>query len=74
MIKPLILSATQMSKRHLLKSTTFFSTLEHAEVPDTAINLSAWLIEQLREEWESVCKAAEQHLNDRVSAVSDIKT
>jgi hypothetical protein len=72
MIKPDTLSADQVTKRHLLKSTTFFSTLEHAAVPDTAADLSGSLVQQLREEWDSVCKAAEQHLNNRVSAALDI--
>lgn len=69
MVKPKSLKAEQDTGRRLLKSTTFFSTLEHASVPDTAIDLCDPLIEQLEEEWNSVCKAAEQHLNDRASTV-----
>ncbi|KAF2807556.1 uncharacterized protein BDZ99DRAFT_465386, partial [Mytilinidion resinicola] len=65
MVKPESSKTEQDTRRRLLKSTTFFSTLEHAAVPDTATDLCIPLIQQLKEEWNSVCKAAEQHLNDR---------
>lgn len=74
MIKPETLKAEQVTRRHLLKSTTFFSTLEHATVPDTATDLCQALIEQLKEEWNSVCTAAEQHVNDTVGTVLHIQT
>lgn len=48
-----------------LKSTTFFSTLEYGAVPNMATDLFLPLIQQLQDEWEGVCKAAEVHLDDR---------
>jgi hypothetical protein len=74
MVKPELPKTEQTTRRRLLKSTTFFSTLEHAVVPSTAIDLCYPLIQQLEEEWNSVCKAAEKHLNGMVGAVALIKT
>lgn len=48
-----------------LKSTTFFSTLEYGAVPHTATDLFLPLIQELQDEWDGVCKAAEVHLDDR---------
>jgi hypothetical protein len=70
MVKPKSSGTGEDTRRRLLKSTTFFSTLEHAAVPDDATDLCGPLIRQLKEEWNGVCKAAEQHLNDRVSTLS----
>ncbi|KAI9741114.1 MAG: Ankyrin-1 [Cirrosporium novae-zelandiae] len=58
------LKAGPEAKRPILKSKTFFSTLEYATVPNTATDLFLPLIQQLREEWDGISKEAGQHLND----------
>lgn len=67
MVKPKSSKAKQNTEGRLLKSTTFFSTLEHAAVPNAAIDLYEPLIQQLREEWDNIYEAAERHLKSRAS-------
>ncbi|KAL2822617.1 ankyrin repeat-containing domain protein [Aspergillus granulosus] len=49
--------------QHVLKSKVFFTTFEHAEIPDSPIKLFLPCIQQLENEWNSICDAGERHLS-----------
>jgi hypothetical protein len=65
MVKAESSNAETDARRSNLRSKTFFSTLEYAEVPNAATDLFSPLIQQLQEEWNGIYRAAEQHLNDK---------
>jgi hypothetical protein len=54
------------TSQHVLKSKVFFTTFEHAEIPDSPIKLFLPCIQQLEEEWNSICDTAEAHLSNMV--------
>ncbi|KAL4760394.1 uncharacterized protein BDW70DRAFT_67767 [Aspergillus foveolatus] len=45
-----------------LRPKIFFSTLEYAEVPRSEVELFNYCLQQLEQEWNSICHAAEEHL------------
>ncbi|CEL09027.1 hypothetical protein ASPCAL12170 [Aspergillus calidoustus] len=49
--------------QHVLKSKVFFTTFEHAEIPDSPVKLFLPCIRQLETEWNSICGAGERHLS-----------
>ncbi|KAL2871034.1 ankyrin repeat-containing domain protein [Aspergillus lucknowensis] len=49
--------------QHVLKSKVFFTTFEYAEIPDSPIKLFVPCIQQLEDEWNRICDAAERHLS-----------
>lgn len=71
MIKPSM--AELKLKSSILKSKTFFSTLEYAEVPDAPTDLFIPLVRQLQDEWDANFEAAEQHLSDMVGTNSSLQ-
>ena len=70
MVKPKSVTANSGS-RETLVSRTFFSTLEYAAVPYSAIDLFISLVEQLHGDWSDLYTAAEEHLSDMVSTLTD---
>jgi len=72
MVKPEPSMAGPETSGPILKSKTFFSTLEYAAVPHVATDLFIPLIRQLQEEWDVVCGAAEQHLYYMVGQASPL--
>lgn len=70
MVKPESSTASSGS-RETLVSRTFFSTLEYAAVPNSATDLFVPLVQQLHEEWSKLYTAAEEHLSDIVSKLTD---
>jgi hypothetical protein len=40
----------------------FFSTLEYAEIPRSPAELFGYCLQQLEQEWISICNVAEEHL------------
>ncbi|KAL4744376.1 hypothetical protein BDW72DRAFT_93142 [Aspergillus terricola var. indicus] len=45
-----------------LGSKIFFSTLEYAEIPESETELFYHCLQQLEQEWNSICDTAEEHL------------
>ncbi|KAL2820950.1 ankyrin repeat-containing domain protein [Aspergillus cavernicola] len=50
--------------QHVLRSKVFFTTFEFAEIPDSPIKLFIPCIQQLEDEWNTICDAAERHLSN----------
>lgn len=70
MVKPKSATANSGS-RETLVSRTFFSTLEYAAVPNSATDLFVPLAKQLYGDWSDLYTAAEEHLSDMVSKLTD---
>lgn len=63
MVKPNPSTNKTNNGRATLETKTYFSTLEHAAVPNSPTDLFSPLVLQLIKEWEDVCTAADQHLS-----------
>lgn len=66
MVKPEPSKTEPETRRSILETKTFFSTLEFAAVPNTPTDLFVPLVRQLQDEWIYVCEAADQHLSSMV--------
>lgn len=66
MVKPKLLGTEREASTPILKTKTFFSTLESTAVPNAATDFFVPLVQQLQMEWNNVYKAADQHLSSMV--------
>jgi hypothetical protein len=58
--------AEPREEQQSLGSKIFFSTLEYAEIPRSPAELFGYCLQQLEQEWISICDVAELHLTQMV--------
>jgi hypothetical protein len=61
---------TEPQEQQSLRPKIFLSTLEYAEIPRSELELLNYCLQQLEQEWSSICRAAEDHLAQMVGELT----
>jgi hypothetical protein len=71
MVKKAKDKAEPHAEQQSLRPKIFLSTLEYAEIPRSEAELFNYCLQQLEQEWNSICHAAEEHLTQMVGKIAE---